>query len=240
MVAILSAKARPTPFGLTPTPVPSGGPAPYRGFQQAVAQDLPKTFLYLKIGRCHGVAIKVELARTQIFRLAYVVRNVAFYRSLAPFQKSFAQNYWIYVFNNFLDMAVLEWCKVFGSRGEETHWSTLVEDPDAFRTAMLAEFHLTRDEWDKYWERMKNYRDAHIAHHTRDPRVTKYPHLDIALRACFFYYKHLLRELRNVKDDPLYFYPPDLEAYYERLLVHAREVSEVAYAASRGIEDKVK
>jgi hypothetical protein len=94
---------------------------------------------------------------------------VAFYHSLAPFQNSFAENYWTYVFNNFLDMAVLEWCKVFGSRGEGTHWSTLVEDPDAFRTAMLGEFHLTRDEWDKYWERMKNYRDSRIAHHTRDP-----------------------------------------------------------------------
>jgi len=57
----------------------------------------------------------------QVYRLVFIVRNIAFHRSLLPLKDELDHNYWIFVFNNFLDMAVLDWCKVFGARSEETH-----------------------------------------------------------------------------------------------------------------------
>ena len=177
--------------------------------------------------------------REQLFRLAYIVRNVAYYRSLAMYCKSFDQNFWIYAFNNYFDMSVLEWCKVFGSRQEPTHWTSVVGDEDAFRTGMLAEIELTLAEWESYWTEMKNYRDISVAHHTKDPKLTKYPNLDTALASTFFFYGHLVTLLKDAPE-PVYFLPKDLSRYYEQLLSHAKQVSAAAYEASRGIEDKVK
>jgi hypothetical protein len=179
-------------------------------------------------------------AHRQIFRLAYIARNIAFYRALAKYKGTFAQNFWIYAFNNYFDMAVLEWCKVFGSRGEPTHWSAVVQDADSFRAALLAELKLSRDEWRGYWEQMKNYRDLAVVHHMQDPRVTSYPTLDIALQATSFYYKFLVCALRDLPEEPMYFLPKNLESYYQRLLQHAEQVATAAYEASRGIEDKVR
>jgi len=131
----------------------------------------------------------------------------------------------VYAFNNYFDMAILEWCKVFGSRSEPTHWSAVVEDPDSFRAALLADLALTRDAWDKYWEEMKNYRDLALAHHTLDPRVTSYPKLDVALRATCFHYKFLVEAIRHVPTNPVYFLPKELDSYYQRLLAHAEQVA---------------
>lgn len=180
-----------------------------------------------------------DRARAQLFRLAYIVRNIAYYRSLAVYCDSLDQNFWIFAFNNFFDMSVLEWCKVFGSRGESTHWAGVVRDEEAFRSDMLMELKLTHNEWVSYWKEMKHYRDFSVAHHTKDPRFTKYPRLDTALRSTFFLYGHLVNQLKDAPE-PVYFLPKDLSRYYERLLSHAGQVSAAAYEASRGIEDKVK
>lgn len=180
-----------------------------------------------------------DRVRTQLFRLAYIVRNIAFYRSLAIYCDSLNQNFWIYSFNNFFDMSVLEWCKVFGSRREPTHWTTVVSDEDMFRSDMLTELNLTDDEWESYWIEMKDYRDISVAHHTKNPDLTKYPCLDTALASTVFLYGHLVNQLSDAPE-PVYFLPKDLSRYYERALSLAKQISAAAYEASCGIEDKVK
>lgn len=181
----------------------------------------------------------VDRIRSQLHRLAYIVRNVAYYRALADYSDSLDQNFWIYAFNNNFDMSVLEWCKVFGSRGEPTHWTTVVSDADIFRASLLTELKLTCDEWNSYWDEMKNYRDLSVAHHTTEPRLTKYPRLDVALASTFFLYGHLVDQLKDASD-PIYFIPKKMSNYYQRLVPHAKDVARAAYEASRGIEDKVK
>ena len=184
--------------------------------------------------------MNVDLARTHAFRLAFIARNIAFYRTLASLGENYTQNFWIYVSNNFLDMAVLEWCKVFGSRAEETHWSNIVEEHDAFRDNMLVELSLTREQWDSYWEEMKDYRARGVAHASLTNPPTRYPHLDNALHSSAFYYRYLVEELRKAEENPLYLLPGDLMRYYEPLLAHAKEVASVAYGASREIVDNIR
>ena len=78
-----------------------------------------------------------EKSSDHIFRLIYVIRNAANYRSLVKYKNDFNQNYWILTFNNFFDLAILEWCKIFGVDSEPTHWKTIVDDHEAFRTGLL-------------------------------------------------------------------------------------------------------
>jgi hypothetical protein len=172
----------------------------------------------------------------QVFRLVYVARNVAHHRSLEPFKDDFNQNYWIIVFNNFLDIAVLEWCKAFGSKAEATHWSKHVADPDAFRTGLLQALGLSNKEWHAYWDSIKTYRDEVVAHHKSASKVTRYPDFDIALQACFYYYKVLIKQLRMFK---VLDYPDNLEDYFEKSLAQARNFSDVAYHATHSLTEAI-
>lgn len=172
----------------------------------------------------------------QVFRLVYVVRNIAHHRSLEPFKDDSDQNYWILVFNNFMDIAVLEWCKAFGSKSDATHWSNHVADQDAFRAGLYERLSISEGEWHAYWEDIKNYRDKVVAHHESTTKVTHYPDFSYALQACFYYYGILIKQLRLLR---VFDYPDDLADYYERSLAQARQFSELAYGATRSLKENV-
>ncbi len=182
--------------------------------------------------------MSAEIAKVvdQVFRLVYVARNVAHHRSLEPYRDDFNQNYWILVFNNFLDVAVLEWCKAFGSNAEATHWSKHVANPDDFRTGLLQAMGLSEDEWHVYWDSIKTYRDEVVAHHESASKVTHFPDFSHALQACFYYYTILIKQLRMFK---VFDYPDSLESYFEKSLAQARKFSEVAYNATRPLPEVV-
>lgn len=172
----------------------------------------------------------------QVFRLVFIARNIAYYKSLYKYKDNFRQDYWILIFNNFLDIAVLEWCKVFGSRAEKTHWSHHIQNEDKFRQEILNHLNLSRKEWGKYWESMKSYRDSVVAHHESNPNFTNYPNLDYALVSCYFYYEIIIKELRLVK---VYDYPDDLGEYFQISLDKAADFSNTAYISTINIKDEV-
>lgn len=172
----------------------------------------------------------------QVFRLVYVVRNISYHRSLEKHNDSLEQNYWIIIYNNFLDVAVLEWCKVFGSRNNATHWSKNVIDQDAFREGLLARLQITQQEWEEYWEQIKGYRDKYVAHHEFSPKISQYPDFNYALVSCYFYYEILIKELRLLN---VYDYPDDLKEYYNNSLDQAKELSDVAHASTLNINERV-
>jgi hypothetical protein len=172
----------------------------------------------------------------QVFRLVYVVRNVAYYRSLEPLKDDFNQNYWIHIFNNFFDIAVLEWCKVFGSRAEGTHWSNYVKDQEVFRKGLLGKIGMSEAAWQIYWESIKNYRDELLAHHQSSSKVSSYPELGHMLTACYYYYGILIKELRALK---VYDYPDNLEEYFEKSFAQAESFSTVAYQATKELKEEL-
>lgn len=140
------------------------------------------------------------------------------------------------VFNNFLDIAVLEWCKAFGSKTEVTHWSKHVADPDTFRAGLLQALGLSEEQWHAYWDSIKTYRDEVVAHHNSSSKVTHYPDFGVALQACFYYYSTLIKQLRMLK---VFDYPESLEDYFEKSLAQARDFSGVAYHATRSLREAV-
>ena len=177
-----------------------------------------------------------EKSSDHIFRLIYVIRNAANYRSLVKYKDDFDQIYWILTFNNFFDLAILEWCKVFGTDSEPTHWKTIVDDHEAFRTGLLSCIGLNESEWNRYWVEVKDYRNNIIAHFKKNPRVQQYPSLDIIINSTFYYYEWLVKALdkRGIRQEP-----ENLEEYYYKCLNQAEVFSEKAYNSTKNIKEKV-
>jgi hypothetical protein len=182
------------------------------------------------------VAVTEVQLKEHIFRLVYVIRNAASYESLSKYQGSFTQNYWLLIQNNFFDFAILEWCKIFGTDSEPTHWKKIVDDPASFRTKLLARVKLNETDWKDYWDNMIAYRNNLISHYQKDPNVKTYPDFDKAIEASYYYYEYLIWKLRSSGNKE---YSDNLKDYYDRYLEQAIRFSETAYSSTKDIKEKV-
>jgi len=139
-----------------------------------------------------------------------------------------------------LDMAVLEWCKLFGSDDEEhqkTHWKNVVGNGESFRKDLLGKLGVSANDWADYWKQMKNYRDQHVAHRDFDKSdVTHYPTLDLALASSRIYYGYVIAELRKQN---ITRYPDDLGMYAEAFADQAKAIAERALAATKEVKERV-
>ena len=94
--------------------------------------------------------------------------------------------------SNFLDVAVLDWCKLFGSqRSEKHHWRRVVSDTAGFECALFRELGTNADAFEGLVGKMLEYRDRVIAHLDND-LVTNIPELDPAREAVVFYHRHIV------------------------------------------------
>lgn len=166
-----------------------------------------------------------------LFRLVYVVRNAACYEALSQYKDEFEQNWWILIYNNFFDIAILEWCKVFGTDSEPTHWKNLIADHDAFRQGLLSALGTDQASYAAYWETMMSYRNELLAHRFTNPSVKNYPTLDFALKSSFYYYSILIKMLKR--------YPDDLKDYYDRSFRQAVKFAELSYHSTKALKESV-
>ena len=62
------------------------------------------------------------------------------------------QTFWIMTLNLLIESAAIEWCKVFGSWDEQTHWTRAFPETDheRFRTELLLALGLESAEWETY------------------------------------------------------------------------------------------
>jgi|SRR5579859_969727 len=171
-------------------------------------------------------------------RLVHVVRSIGLKRSLTAVDSHPRLNFWRLIYGNQLDISVIEWCKVFGSGAEATHWKKLVpmRDHSRFRSSLLAYASLTQGEWASYWKKMKEYRDNLAAHHNSAVRVPNFPKLDVALDSSFFYYAYIIGELRQLGDTR---FPDDLQKYSVNFELLARKVAAKALASTRRFKESV-
>ena len=141
-------------------------------------------------------------------------RNVAYYRAGRHEGRTVfdeARNIFATINSNFLDIAVMEWCKLF-DHGEEHGWGKVISDGDAFKTGLLTDLGIDEAEWNAYFKKMRTYRDKFLAHLDRE-KVMYPPQMDIARASVIYYYNYLLQ----YENDGATFEgaPSDLEAYYE-------------------------
>lgn len=141
------------------------------------------------------------------------------------------QTFWIMTVNLLADTAAVEWCKVFGSWDEDTHWTRVIpkERQDEIRVGMLKAIELTQEEWEEYWNSIVSYRNQMVAHHDLDSTVDKYPHYDVAILAANF----MFDQLRNIAEpDSLGGIPTSLDRWSKTVAENMSAIVKKAFEAS--------
>jgi hypothetical protein len=141
----------------------------------------------------------VRLARRQALLSCAIIRNIAFYyvgwvnedgRGTLKDGTELGRT----INSNFIDMAVLEWAKLFVDARGRHHWQRFVrpmEARTAFRTGLLASIGLDVPAWEQYHTDVRVYRDHFIAHLDDDDVMTP-PRLRVACDSTLFFYAHLV------------------------------------------------
>ncbi|VVE56741.1 hypothetical protein PAQ31011_05137 [Pandoraea aquatica] len=171
----------------------------------------------------------------------HCVRNIAYYRvgfvgedgtgSLKqPSQFGATVN------GDLLDIAVLEWCKLFADRNARHHWKRFVradDDQKQFLSGLLAATGISLEDWKRYLDQMRVYRDKFVAH-LDDQQVMNIPTLDGALSSTFFLYENVRAKSPDhiFRTPHLVHLPDDLEVYYEACCDEGR----AAYGAARNFD----
>ena len=176
--------------------------------------------------------------QVHLFRLVHLARSAHLKRALSKLDPDPALNFWRVILGNHLDISFLEWCKIFGSDTEATHWKHIVPaaEHERFRQDLLAAIGLTADEWAAYWSTMTDYRNKQVAHYEELPLGSNYPALDHALSSSYYYYQYLIAELRVLGETK---YPNDLEVYSGNFAKQARQIAECALKATADVEESV-
>ena len=148
------------------------------------------------------------------------------------------QTFWIMTVNLLADAAAVEWCKVFGSWDEDTHWTRVApkERHDEIRADLLKATGLTQAEWEEYRISIVSYRDQMVAHHDLDATVAKYPRYDVAIVASNF----MFDKLRNVADpDSLGGIPTSLDRWSQTVAGNMSAIVRMAFEASASLGSNV-
>jgi hypothetical protein len=123
--------------------------------------------------------------------------------------------FWVAVNGNFIDICVLEWCKLFGDSRGKHYWEKAISDPTTFKSGLLQDLELTEAEFNAYVVEMRTYRDKYVAHLDSVERFN-IPKLDIAKDSVVYLYNYLLAR----EDEGGYFIdaPRNASRFYEDVL----------------------
>ncbi len=153
------------------------------------------------------------------------VRNAAYYKSgwTSPRDlKRENQDFWVNLNGNFLDIATLSWCFIFGDKKAEFKWQNLFNDEEAFEKSMYSHLNCSKEEFENYILNMRTYRDKCVAHRDRylsESSRIKYPDLNIAVESSCFLFSELRRSY-EIMDE--LFSMKDLKKFYKQRLKHGK------------------
>jgi hypothetical protein len=134
---------------------------------------------------------------------------------------SMTNQYWNTTHGNYIDIAVIEWCKLFGSdRQEKFHWKSVVNDAARYKKQLLTVFGKGETEWAVYRETILKYRDKFVAHLDEEKNCIV-PYLKTALKLVENHYDYLLEY--EAEDDFVSLVPP-IQGYYQKHFEMARKV----------------
>lgn len=144
----------------------------------------------------------------------HCLRNLAFYLAWYETGKpNEHEQFWVNINGKFFDIAVLEWCKLFGDTRGKHYFGKVISDVPAFNTQLLASLDLSAEEFDEYINQVKLYRDKFVAH-LDELNIMHFPTLSIARNSTAFLYEYLLAHEGegNVFHDA----PVSAETFYQK------------------------
>jgi len=166
-------------------------------------------------------------------------RQLSYHRALDRYKNQsgkFNLNLWTTVYNNAIDVAILDWFHLFGYHNDDLHWKNIVKDINAFRSALFTTVGLDEQGWTSYRETIKTYRDKDVAHIEVRPN-SWVPDMTMALKATDFYYQAVLEELSLFHDYSNE--PVDLMVYCRDSQEQAEKVLSEAYSSTSGMHEEV-
>ncbi|MBN3069922.1 hypothetical protein H5A34_12500 [Pectobacterium brasiliense] len=115
------------------------------------------------------------------------------------------------VCNALIGDAAINWCRVFGSDIEETHWKNITDDYTGFRSVLFSEIRVTESQFKLYWKEMTAFRNNVIAHFNSEHfSKGSTPEFDTAIVSAAVAHEYFRKSLpSNVN----YTYPNDLISY---------------------------
>ncbi len=162
--------------------------------------------------------------RRRVLILCFLaIRNIAFHRASRKANLSYDDTqFWLSISNNFLDIAVLEWSKVFELRwdrekrrrvGGKHHWQRVVSQSHVFETRLYAELGISSQDFSDYMTIVKTYRDKFVAH-LDDRKDLEPPDLELAVRSASFLISFI--HLNDGKTDGSYDLMESPSDFYDR------------------------
>ena len=149
--------------------------------------------------------------RRVVLLCVHFSRNLAYYRAGHDRLTNASPSFWITIDGNFLDMAVMEWCKLFGDQKGRHSWVKVVTDPSRFEAELLSHLGIGPRELEGDVNEMRIYRNKFLAH-LDDLPVMDIPFLDRARAA---------DEATAPDLDGL---PTDLAVYYDHCFAEATSI----------------
>mgnify|MGYP007049657653 CR=1 FL=1 len=141
------------------------------------------------------------------------------------------QTFWIMTVNLLLDAAAINWCKVLGSRNEDTHWSQVIpkERHEEVRTSLLSALGINAENWEDYQNSIVEFRDQLVAHHDLNATAAKYPNYDLAFAAA----NHIFSTIRSFADpDSLSGVPSSLDRWSNTVAYNMTAIVKAAFRSS--------
>ena len=113
---------------------------------------------------------------------------------------------------NFYDHIYLEWCKLFGARGEEHHWSKLISNGETFKASLLENLNCSDEEYEEFWNQMTEVRNRAVGHQDVFEEIPA-PMFDYALQSVSFLLNYIYEN--EIPDGVELAYRYDPEELYE-------------------------
>ena len=71
--------------------------------------------------------------------------------------KSKDDSFWRTLNSNFLEICVLEWCKLFGDHKDKYHWENIMDDPSKFKQEMFHELNIKQTDLEGFGGQLSLY-----------------------------------------------------------------------------------
>jgi hypothetical protein len=134
---------------------------------------------------------RLRIRRT--FQLAnHCISNIAAYKAnwrknaMNESELVVERDFWKRANGNFLDIAVLEWCKVFSEKNGEHHWSRIFKHKQEWMREFCQYMNMSQKEFHAELQRVVKYRNKYVAH--LQPIPMKYPSMDFLLKSVSYLY----------------------------------------------------
>ena len=183
----------------------------------------------------------MEIPQRALLKCVDFARQLSYHRAFMDFKDNFHHNFWRYMFNNTIDLAVVDWCCLFGDfyKCDDLYWKNVCkEKKESFKTELLKVLAIDEEAWGKEKNKIREYRGTSVAHIRVQERYNV-PDMEIALKAVCFYYhwirKNFIFPLPNSPDR----YPDDLYQYYQKSFIQSKRIVSVAYRATQSIQEEV-